>query len=134
MTTHEDRIFMLTETMKRAWCRDTSASPDRWTEARPSIGQCAVTALVVQDLFGGILLRTTNFGESHYLNELSDGENVDLTIDQFDDWAFTDFEERPREYLLGNLNTLQRYSLLLTRFSSEAQHLGEHYRTLTRLS
>ncbi len=59
------------------------------------MGQCVPTALVVQDLFGGIVLRTNvvkdqlyyrKYGGktfAHYFNRLTDGKEVDLTRDQF---------------------------------------------------
>lgn len=128
-----DQIAIMTETIRRSWCRDTSATPELWSPALPSRGQCAVTALVVQDILGGVLLRTTNFGESHYLNGLVDGSYLDLTGDQFEVQAYTPFEERSREYVLGNLNTVKRYSLLLRRIADEARHIQEHYATLTSL-
>ena len=36
----------------KCWKRETSAGPEGWTGENPAWGQCAVTALVVQD-FGG---------------------------------------------------------------------------------
>lgn len=50
-----------------------------------SKGQCFVTALVVQDFFGGELLRFKDYPleRSHYWNLLPDGREIDLTSDQF---------------------------------------------------
>lgn len=41
--------------LQAAWTRGTSFDPERWTPENPSWGQCAVTALVINDLFGGEL-------------------------------------------------------------------------------
>jgi hypothetical protein len=60
--------------------------PQEWTPARSSSGQCAVTALIVHDRFGGEICRTTNRGVLHDWNRL-DGVEVDLTRDQFAVWA-----------------------------------------------
>ena len=46
--------------LEDCWCADTSFWPELWTTAHPSVGQCAVTALVVSDRFGGEILRTVN--------------------------------------------------------------------------
>jgi hypothetical protein len=60
-----------------------------WSPERPARGQCAVTALVVQDLLGGELLlaEVRNADGSrqgvHYWNRLAGGLEVDLTRDQF---------------------------------------------------
>lgn len=129
------RRMIMTEALKRAWCRETSSVPDEWSPGNPARGQCAVTALIVQDTLGGILLRTVIQGESHYFNQLPDAENVDLTLLQFEDpfikASELSCEERSREYVLSYPATVARYSLLLGRFADEIQHLSEHYREMT---
>lgn len=72
--------------LQRLWCAETSFWPDDWTPDRPSSGQCAVTAMIVHDRFGGEMLRAVNEGVVHYWN-LVDDIDVDLTRDQFDAWA-----------------------------------------------
>jgi len=39
----------------RCWSRDTCAPrmQDRWSEDNPIVGQCSITAFLVQDIFGG---------------------------------------------------------------------------------
>jgi hypothetical protein len=72
-----------------------------------------VTALVVQDLFGGLLLRGTVDGVSHYWNRLDDGSEIDLTVEQFGRRVeVAERSERDREYVLSFPDTVQRYSLL----------------------
>lgn len=105
----------LREVLEQCWDRDTSATPSRWRRDRPSIGQCAITALLIQDCWGGELLRVMNHGESHYFNRLSDGTEVDLTRDQFDDWSPTQPEVRSRDYVLSFEQTVRRYTILLER-------------------
>jgi hypothetical protein len=67
-------------------CDPTDAS--QWSQANPSRGQCAVTALVLHDLFGGQLLEAeVHFRDGsrqgyHYWNRLA-GVDVDLTREQF---------------------------------------------------
>ena len=62
---------------------------DEWSSDNPGRGQCAATALVVQDLLGGELLlaEVLNADGSrqglHYWNRLASGVEVDLTRDQF---------------------------------------------------
>jgi hypothetical protein len=78
-------IDELTQRLKLAWSRDTSYWPDRWSRERPAIGQCAVTALVVQDLIGGKLIRAKlDNDDEHYWNVSEGGEEIDLTRDQFE--------------------------------------------------
>lgn len=42
-----------------------------WTNSNPTYGQCVVTSLLVQELFGGEIYKLEN--ENHYYN-LIDGE------------------------------------------------------------
>jgi hypothetical protein len=109
-------LASLRERLHGAWTRETSVQPDDWTARTPSVGQCAVTALVVQDLLGGDLLRAVVDGGSHYWNRLPNGEELDLTRDQFS--SFPDDikgEVRSREYVLSNENTRDRYLTLKER-------------------
>ncbi len=100
-----------------AWCSATSADPEHWTEDNPALGQCAVTALIVQDRFGGILVRAENEGVSHYWNRLAGGIEVDLTRSQFETWNPGAELERDRDYVLSFPATLRRYELLKARLS-----------------
>ena len=72
--------------LEDCWCAETSFWPELWTTAHPSVGQCAVTALVVSDRFGGEILRTVNQDVVHYWNRLG-GVDVDMTRDQFEVWS-----------------------------------------------
>jgi hypothetical protein len=101
------------EALAQSWSRDTSAEPEVWSEQTPSRGQCAVTALVVQDLFGGELLRCDAEHTSHYWNRLPSGHEVDLTRHQFGPDFKPEFvEKRSRAYVLSFPDTIARYSKL----------------------
>jgi hypothetical protein len=74
--------------IRSAWSKDTSDDPDEWAESNPARGQCGVTAMVVYELFGGVLLvsdvmRNGARVETHYWNRLPSGVEVDLTREQF---------------------------------------------------
>ena len=45
--------------LRTAWGPDTCAPEDipDWSEANPARGQCANTALIVHDFFGGVLMQ-----------------------------------------------------------------------------
>lgn len=105
--------------LEAAWCRETSADPTHWDPWNPAWGQCAVTALVVQDRFGGDLLRATVAGTSHYWNRLPDGTEVDLTRHQFDVLETDPIGVvREREYVLSFPDTKRRYEMLLLRLGA----------------
>jgi uncharacterized protein (DUF952 family) len=77
--------------IRASWSRETCDPVDRdaWSPENPARGQCAVTALVVQDLCGGeLLLAEVHYPDGsrqgvHYWNRLGGGVEVDLTRDQF---------------------------------------------------
>jgi len=107
----------LLDALRCAWARDTSASPESWTPENAPLGQCAVTALVVQDFFGGTLIRAIVRPDvSHYWNRLPDGTELDLTRSQF-----TSFElaaapvVRSRDFVLSFPDTVRRYDRLIER-------------------
>lgn len=103
--------------LRDAWNDETSALPSEWSKLNPARGQCAVSALVVQDTLGGDLLRTTVNGESHYLNRLPDGSVIDVTFDQFPIGTIYDNAPvvRERSYVLSFPATVTRYRLLQKR-------------------
>src|SRR4029077_3189006 len=93
--------------------RETSADPDQWSPEAPAWGQCAVTALVVQELLGGDLLRAHVEGISHYWNRLPDGRDLDFTREQFEDGVhIPPGASRSRDYVLSFEETLRRYIAL----------------------
>ena len=65
--------------LKRCWSRESSSL---WAERNPACGQCGVTALVIQDCFGGDILKTPVDGQWHFYN-LIDGERYNFTTAQF---------------------------------------------------
>lgn len=103
----------LREAIEAAWCRETSACPDLWTPDNPARGQCAVTALVVQDYLGGDLQRGHVNGESHYWNRVFWGVSLDWTAQQFPRLGgLSGAEYRDRSYVLRFPETARRYELL----------------------
>jgi hypothetical protein len=85
--THREEFCVMTyetlndliEKLPDAWSTESSNS---WSAENPAKGQCSVTSLVVQDLFGGDILKTRTKGGTHFYNRI-DGVRHDLTISQF---------------------------------------------------
>jgi hypothetical protein len=114
-------MTLLESYLRRSWSALTS-SDEKWTEENPALGQCAVTALVVQDYLGGEIINikaiTPNGEVSHYYNIIN-GKIVDITIDQFDN-SVTFYDEKTskggyqslRDYCLSFEDTAKRYALL----------------------
>ena len=118
--------------LSKAWDYSTSSDWANWTHQLPSWGQCAVTALVVNDYFGGKIFRIplVDFPKkiaalgSHYFNEINGVGLIDFTSSQFEIGFSTEFlfknlrlnsEEKTRDYLLENHNTKRRYEILKKR-------------------
>ena len=101
--------------LAQSWCKETCYEPqqDNWSPENPAQGQCFVTALIVQDLLGGEIIKAkSSNGVSHYWNVVNDTE-IDLTRSQFpDSETFTKKEIINRNQLKEN----NRYQLLKERF------------------
>jgi hypothetical protein len=77
--------------IRASWSQETCDPVDlaAWSPETPARGQCAVTALIVQDLLGGdLLLAEVLYADGsrqgvHYWNRLPDGTELDLTREQF---------------------------------------------------
>jgi hypothetical protein len=99
-------LAQIEDAIRESWGRDTADEDDDWTPENPSRGQCDVTSLVVQDIFGGELLAAGVFRdgervESHMWNRLPGGIELDLTRDQFangDVIGEPSVRERPSEF------------------------------------
>ena len=76
--------------IRGSWSAETCTPQfrSRWTEDNPARDQCGVTAMVLNDLLGGELIRGEVHvnGEQvdfHWWNRLGMGVEVDLTREQF---------------------------------------------------
>ena len=71
--------------LRKCWRADT-AYPNcqkDWKSNDPSYGQCAITAALVCDMFGGTIHRiNVKGGGTHFFNKIN-GQYVDLAIEQF---------------------------------------------------
>ncbi len=66
--------------LRTAWSAQTST---KWSAQNPARGQCSVTALAVQRLCGGEILKTDTAEGPHFYNRI-DGARRDFTASQFD--------------------------------------------------
>ena len=106
-----------------AWDKDTChpAYVNKWTEQNPATGQCLVTALAVQDEYGGDIYDCKVGHSRHFYNVIND-EIVDLTFNQFPEGSeIKDKRKRDRKQLLANKETKQRYELLKSKMGETKQ-------------
>lgn len=111
-------IKFLESALKKSWSKETCYPPTQkdWSNKNPAFGNCAITALTVQDYFGGELLYCKHY--HHYWNRLPDGQEIDLTRSQFKEAVTVCVDEiKSRVYVLESDSakqgaTLKRYTLL----------------------
>lgn len=109
------KLKELEKIIELSWSEDTCVDSlkNNWSKDNKSLGQCAVTSLIVHLYMGGKIMRCMSETGSHYYN-LLDGNIVDLTVSQFKTIPdYKNSEERSVEYLLDNESTKNRYLLLL---------------------
>ena len=72
-------LMHFAERLTKAWSRESSSL---WSPDNPARGQCGVTSLVVQDVFGGQILKTVLQQGPHFYNSI-EGRRFDFTASQF---------------------------------------------------
>lgn len=104
--------------MEKCWCKETAypSCQAEWVPNDPSYGQCAITATLVHDMFGGTIHKIkVNGGGTHYFNKIN-GQYIDLTREQFDLYDlpvnYEPNQEISREYCGKNKNTYARLSAI----------------------
>ena len=114
-------IEILKKAVEQAWAEDTCypGSLDQWSRENPSVGQSAITALVVQDYFGGEILHCDLY--NHDWNLVPGMGELDLARECFPEGTEVCVEEkRTREILLTSPKTVAagtpgRYALFKSR-------------------
>lgn len=125
-----DSIDKLFYVLLDVWCRDTaypSCQKDYDHENDPTYGQCAITATLVHDMFGGTIHKIkVDGGGTHYFNKIGD-HYIDLTSDQFDLYDipvdYVDNMTVPRQYCGTNADTCKRGQILVEQIT---RWLQEH--------
>ncbi|WP_151735702.1 YunG family protein [Paenibacillus tengchongensis] len=97
------QIKQLKGLLLQAWSLESSS---KWTAENPACGQCGVTALVVQDVLGGELLKTPLSEGWHFYN-LIGGETLDFTASQFSKPIQYHGLAASREEAFGDTNQMQ---------------------------
>lgn len=123
-----ETLRALYRTLKRVWCRETCAPRLRgdWSEENPTLGQCSITAFLVQELFGGTVYGVPlPDGNFHCWNEIGPCR-FDLTSEQFGAEKL-DYENNPvqrREEHLSDADKRSRFELLKRRLEELSKEEG----------
>ncbi|MBP9728113.1 MAG: hypothetical protein KBD27_01915 [Candidatus Moranbacteria bacterium] len=126
----------LEKALQKSWSKETSYSPESWTVDNPAVGQCAITALVVNDYHGGEIVwadvaLSDGQAISHYFN-LINGKEIDLSRSQFPEGTVIpkgtmknkNFPTT-RDFMLSNDNTKKRYEILKVTVIAAKQLVNE---------
>lgn len=126
----ESLLKTVSTVIKAEWDEQTSSVGDAWNTVNPALGQCVPTTLVINDIFGGDIVRVVvtdeddlSVNETHYYNKLPNGY-YDLTGGQYPESAVmtkapvdlaAEGYATMRERLIANVDTNKRYELLRSR-------------------
>lgn len=124
----------ISSAISSSWERGTSFDPSGWSKSNPAWGQCAVSALVVQDLLGGDLLVGKVNGIDHYWNVLPNKRELDFTRQQF---GAVKSLQGPRiitrEFVLSFKETHRRYRRLRSKVLEKLQTQTRASQTAPRM-
>lgn len=109
--------------IRNAWCRETAhpSYQKNWSEENPSYGQCAVTALWVNEVLSMPIYKCKVGRITHYYNMwINTHQVIDLTSGQLNGKkiAYFDGERVVREQLLKCKHVKERYELLKARMEN----------------
>ena len=101
------------------WTRDTCAPrlQKDWSADNPTLGQCSITAFLVQDIFGGRVYGIPMPGGNFHCYNVVDGCTFDLTSEQFlpEVLQYGDDPEQTRETHFAKEEKRRRYETLRRR-------------------
>ncbi len=120
----------LYDALAEIWCEYTCAPRLRfkWSKENITLGQCAVTAFLAQDIFGGKVYGVLRpKGNYHCYNVVGDVV-FDLTSEQFGDEIldYTDNPEQFREVHFSKTEKHERYEYLREKLKEYTEHNYEH--------
>ncbi len=109
---------VLYDLLSELWCADTCAPRMRneWSRANKTLGQCSITAFLVQDIFGGKVYGILRPDGNYHCYNVVDGHCFDLTSEQFGEEAkelvYENNPEQFREVHFAKEEKKQRYERL----------------------
>ncbi len=86
--------------LSELWCADTCAPRmrEKWSPDNITLGQCSITAFLVQDIFGGRVFGIPREnGRNFHCYNVTDDSVFDLTSEQFGDEKLI-YENNPEQF------------------------------------
>lgn len=111
---------MMYDILAEIWCEYTCAPRmrDRWSSENRTLGQCSITAFLVQDIFGGEVYGILRSGGNYHCYNVVGDCVFDLTSEQFGDEVLC-YENNPvqtRDIHFAKEEKRQRYEYLKREF------------------
>lgn len=106
----------LYDALSEIWCVYTCAPRlrEEWSPSNKTLGQCSITAFLVQDIFGGRVYGILRPGGNYHCYNDVDGHVFDLTSEQFPDETLC-YEGNPEQFRqvhFGKKEKRERYEYL----------------------
>ena len=106
----------LYDALSEIWCEATCAPRlrEKWNADNKTLGQCSITAFLVQDIFGGKVYGIPRDGGNFHCYNDVDGGVFDLTSEQFggEILSYENNPEQFREVHFSATEKKERYELL----------------------
>ena len=113
---------ILYDALCEVWCAETCTSRLRalWSPENITLGQCSITAFLVQDIFGGRVYGIPRGQGTVHCYNVIDNRIFDLTSEQFGGEVldYTDNPEQSRETHFANAEKKARYELLKSKLKA----------------
>lgn len=96
--------------LSEIWCKETCAPRlrDQWTRENMTLGQCSITAFLVQDVFGGKVYGIPREDGNFHCYNVVDGYTFDLTSEQFGDEVLS-YEDNPEQFRDDHFAKKEKY-------------------------
>ena len=98
------------------WCEYTCAPRlrEKWSKDNITLGQCSITAFLVQDIFGGKVFGILRPGGNYHCYNVVGDAVFDLTSEQFGDEIldYSNNPEQSREVHFSKAEKRERYEYL----------------------
>ena len=120
----------LYDALSEIWCSYTCAPRlrDNWSKENITLGQCSITAFLVQDIFGGKVYGILRPGGNYHCYNVIGDVVFDLTSEQFGDEKldYTDNPEQFREVHFSKAEKYKRYEYLRAKLKEFTENNYDH--------
>ena len=115
--------------LSKIWCAETCAPRlrNKWSAENKTMGQCSVTAFLIQDFFGGEVYGILRPGGNYHCFNIVENCIFDLTSEQFGDEIldYSVCKKQSRETHFANEKKRKRYEYWKARITEYCKERNE---------